>query len=724
MAWKERLATAHGVASEMRAEDESAADGCRSASRALRPADVRSARLLRQRFKLLLAWALLTAVLAPAAAGEEVARRRKLAVDACIADKLAGAELLRKSSDTVDKRSRALEKVQARAVCSMHPAQAVQWPHFKVARFANAHRLTYHPAQRRGAPFTSADTPIASTGEAAAVEDASERGPRGIMKTFPQFAFSSDGHSFAADAFLHDAGLGETGEGGVVLTPPDVRGRGAGAAQRDDSSGRSGGGVVAIILSSNLEETPAPMPLRCSFATGDDAGTTVGVPQQWYATVETPAELHLFGTRYAQPEGASKGDHYEFMHVYTILCPLPAEFVLRVAGPTPAHGKEGEIVDGARLSLRYYHMDTDNATTAKDVAWMQPLTFRDMRIAPSPAAPPAMVDCAMCLSGVFGIGGGRFLPEYIEYHRALGVGLFEFFDMDSSGAAATQLEGYARSGVVRLRDWSAVPGVQGFVQKRPPGMAPWKETDEKHAMTRVMQWRHMQLWYQGHLVTHNLCYWTLRRRAKYILINDIDEVLALWRKPHTLQRVLMPWMERAHNESGGRIRGFSLENRVAPPNLISAAQLGGQRPANGSCDDDCELLSQSLLAALTHEQIRTTHNVGTYHDGRWKYMLRVAEEDNRAHVHPIYIHAIYFSFPAAMADVLDRVMTLVPTYVAYLRHLVPYPRLAKPPSDFDFPTRGYGFKPLPKAPILSAMRVRVALRRAGETRARGLQECV
>ena len=149
-------------------------------------------------------------------------------------------------------------------------------------------------------------------------------------------------------------------------------------------------------------------------------------------------------------------------------------------------------------------------------------------------------------------------------------------------------------------------------------------------------------------------------------------------------------------------------------------KLGGQRPANGSCDD-CELLSQSLLAALTHEQIRTTHNVGTYHDDGSTCCASRKRITGRTYIRILSRH---ISPSDDIADVLDRVMTLVPTDVAYLRHLVPYPRLARPPSDFDFPTRGYGFKPLPKAPILSAMRVRVALRRACETRARGLQECV
>ena len=101
--------------------------------------------------------------------------------------------------------------------------------------------------------------------------------------------------------------------------------------------------------------------------------------------------------------------------------------------------------------------------------WMPPLKFRDMRVPPPSTAMPESqegapphepeISLAMCLGGVFGVGGGRYLPEYIEYHRALGVERFEFFDMGSTGAAAKILEGYARSGILRLHNWATLPGV-------------------------------------------------------------------------------------------------------------------------------------------------------------------------------------------------------------------------------------------------------------------------
>ena len=121
------------------------------------------------------------------------------------------------------------------------------------------------------------------------------------------------------------------------------------------------------------------------------------------------------------------------IHAYTILCPAPSTLLRDALPPPPRAGEEGSVVPSMRLSLVYGDASSgDSAEASSDdgaqsIAWMQPITFRDMRM-PRPSrspGPPAQVDLAMCLSGVFGIGGGRFLPEYIEYHRALGVGLFE-----------------------------------------------------------------------------------------------------------------------------------------------------------------------------------------------------------------------------------------------------------------------------------------------------------
>ena len=191
-------------------------------------------------------------------------------------------------------------------------------------------------------------------------------------------------------------------------------------------------GVVAVILSSDRKDTPAPMPLRCRFTlesgTTQEGGTLHtardGGPT---SIVETPADMHLFGTRFGQ------GGHHYSIHAYTILCPAPSTLLRDALPPPPRAGEEGSVVPSMRLSLVYDDASSgDSAEASSDdgarsIAWMQPITFRDMRM-PRPSrlpGPPAQVDLAMCLSGVFGIGGGRFLPEYIEYHRALGVGRFE-----------------------------------------------------------------------------------------------------------------------------------------------------------------------------------------------------------------------------------------------------------------------------------------------------------
>ena len=273
-------------------------------------------------------------------------------------------------------------------------------------------------------------------------------------------------------------------------------------------------------------------------------------------------------------------------------------------------------------------------------------------------------------------------------HTFVGVGSSQYFDLDSGGGAVKQLEGYAREGVLRLHDWAAVPGKLTY--KRPTyakgnidltwGRMGWKE----------MNWIG---WYQGQTLTRQVCYWSLRRRAKYMLINDIDEILVLWRPPHTFQQTLMPWAERVHAESGGAIRGFSLLNIVTPPNLVGVPWT----TANSSAAE--RLAEQSVLGSVRYQ--KNTYETGRYINGHWKYILRVAEEDGRAILPPIWFHSIFYAPSYTnMTDLLDRMMVLVPETDGHLRHLVPFPRLSD--KDDVFPDRGYSIKPLPD-PLVSAM---------------------
>lgn len=504
----------------------------------------------------------------------------------------------------------------------------------------NANRTRYHPAAslREGAPFSGG---VGVESRVAPVAD--------DPTVLHQFAFSSDGRSFAVDAYLHDAGLGEIGESG---------GGGAGAGQEGavqsefidrsilEARGRarrgSGGGVIAIVLASDRrEEVPSPVPLVCKFTADgvrEDAQTLV---------VHAPAELRLFGSIYAPPWNATFKD-FRAMHAYTILCPVPADFVRVAMGPAPPSGEEGGIVAGVQVSLVY------NVRAEGGVAdvWMPPLDFRDMRVPPpstsmpesQESAPPhePEISLAMCLGGVFGVGGGRYLPEYIEYHRALGVERFEFFDMGSTGATAKILEGYARSGILRLHNWATLPGVD-FLATMYEGDA--------YPTTQRMGWNNLTHYAQGQTLTRQICYWTLRRRARYVIFNDIDEVLAVWRPPHTFQQVLMPWMEEVHNRTS-EVVGFSLKNKVAPPNLVGEGQLyDGHTTAlhtdGGDDHDEGGALGHSLLYRADYESER--QNDGSeyarlrYVYGRWKYVLRTLEEDGIALQGTIWYHSIYNS---------------------------------------------------------------------------------
>ena len=312
-------------------------------------------------------------------------------------------------------------------------ARARAWPPFEIGPWANKRREDYCGVERPGAPFAREDGAAASTRP---------------EKIFHQFAFSADGHSYVVDAYLHDGGLGESGHGGVYFQEKDslatlFDNAGAGDASRSARSsgggaaaGRPAGsgtdGVVAVILSSDLKDTPAPMPIRCRFTSESDTakGGTTHTTRDGGSTLilETPADMHIFGTRYAKTNG------HLAIQTYTILCPTPSTLLRDALPPPPRKGEEGSVVRGVWLSLVCDDASAGDSGAgassddgAQSIAWMQPITFRDMRMPPSGSdeAPPAQVDLAMCLSGVFGVGGGRFLPEYIEYHRALGVGRFE-----------------------------------------------------------------------------------------------------------------------------------------------------------------------------------------------------------------------------------------------------------------------------------------------------------
>ena len=113
----------------------------------------------------------------------------------------------------------------------------------------------------------------------------------------------------------------------------------------------------------------------------------------------------------------------------------------------------------------------------------------------------------------------------------------------------------------------------------------------------------------------------------------------------------MPWMEEIHNRTS-EVVGFSLKNKVAPPNLVGEGQLyDGHTTAlhmdGGDDHDEGGALGHSLLYRADYESER--QNDGSeyarlrYAYGRWKYVLRTLEEDGIALQGTIWYHSIYNS---------------------------------------------------------------------------------
>lgn len=113
----------------------------------------------------------------------------------------------------------------------------------------------------------------------------------------------------------------------------------------------------------------------------------------------------------------------------------------------------------------------------------------------------------------------------------------------------------------------------------------------------------------------------------------------------------MPWMEEVHNRTS-EVVGFSLKNKVAPPNLVGEGQLydGHAIPLHMDAGDDHEeggALGHSLLYRADYES--EWQNDGSVYArlrhvyGRWKYVLRTLEEDGIALQGTIWHHSIYNS---------------------------------------------------------------------------------
>eukprot|EP01062_Namystynia_karyoxenos_P015420 TRINITY_DN1558_c1_g1_i1.p1 TRINITY_DN1558_c1_g1~~TRINITY_DN1558_c1_g1_i1.p1 ORF type:complete len:620 (+),score=151.65 TRINITY_DN1558_c1_g1_i1:219-1862(+) len=389
---------------------------------------------------------------------------------------------------------------------------------------------------------------------------------------------------------------------------------------------------VTILAAAPAERRPVPDDLWCD----------------WGQHGKTRVDVNLFGTRFENIGHPHFGGNvFEDLNNFVMRCDMPS-------GGSPG---EVSLVSGDGR-------------------------FRISRLTveqPEPWPEEPAVNLRLCTSGVWGLGGARFITEYLEHARRMGFDGIEYYSFDASGTKVHRkvLEHYVRSGWMRLHDWSPCFGTDT------PGH-PWQSFES-------VGWSRLRNWQHGQILTRNDCYWRNRRRANYILITDIDELPWAPTPPHHIYPEVTQWAEAQYRRSQGRIVGFSLKNHVWPPHLSKETE------------------GRPLLARLLYEQEREVcpYNCGKHHQGRWKWMLRTRDEADVPIVHSLWYHAITHTYVDAEyryyngTHLVDH-MVLIPPERAKLRHMVSWKRMAA--EGASYPDKGYVRSPLPESVVEDAQR--------------------
>eukprot|EP01065_Artemidia_motanka_P001772 TRINITY_DN10829_c0_g6_i1.p1 TRINITY_DN10829_c0_g6~~TRINITY_DN10829_c0_g6_i1.p1 ORF type:complete len:614 (+),score=145.21 TRINITY_DN10829_c0_g6_i1:61-1842(+) len=393
---------------------------------------------------------------------------------------------------------------------------------------------------------------------------------------------------------------------------------------------------VVILAAAPAERMPVPDDLECHWRGG-------GV---------TKVTTNVFGTRFERISHPKFGGNvFEDLNNFVMRCDVPRSGLSSALSLSSSSSRSFRVVD-----------------------------LRVTEAEPWPEKPEAHL--TLCTSGVWGLGGARFITEYLEHSRRMGVDFVDYYSFDGSAAPLHKrvLEHYVRTSWMRLHDWSPCFGSDT------PG----------HAFSRFEQvgWSRLRNWQHAQIFTRNDCYWRNRRRSDYIIITDIDELPWAPTPPHRIYPDVTSWADSVHRASGGDIVGFSLKNHVWPPHFQPETE------------------GRPLLGRLLYEQEAEVcpYNCGEHHQGRWKWMLRTRDENDVPIVHSLWYHAISHTYVDGNYNYYNRThlrehMRLVPPERAKLRHMVNWKRM--PAKDAEYPDKGYIRSPLPVS-VVDEAQARIA----------------
>ena len=229
--------------------------------------------------------------------------------------------------------------------------------------------------------------------------------------------------------------------------------------------------------------------------------------------------------------------------------------------------------------------------------------------------------CLVCLAPLYEKDNVRWLIEWLELHKAMGVDAIQvpLYDKDESSVFYKVLKRYEKEGFIMLTDWS--PGASGGVT------------------------HYGQIYERGKILAWNRCYLENLDIADWMLFIDIDEV---WWSSQGLHFSLA-WMDLRFMETGKA--GFSARSvtvtsvfRRVPPTQRALCRL--------------------LLDIYDSVEAKPfcPANCGRYHHGREKYALRGRGSKELVMLWTHAIGGLDYSFADAKMELLGEEMATVRHY--------------------------------------------------------------
>ena len=391
---------------------------------------------------------------------------------------------------------------------------------------------------------------------------------------------------------------------------------------------RPGGPAVLALLGDGILPVQFPTPtsytssLVCDFAAAAVVATTTTKASVRFMRHKLSDSKRQYAFDYEHGSTPGGFTHNAgAMHTQLVLCPVPEGVAATFLAQ--ARARERSLSESKRSHNKRPEMEPLFATL-RDSGGGDVDTFSlsiprprytNLQLptrAPAARQPADGGNVLACLCPLYGIKGTRWLIEWIEYHRAIGVAHVHAYVNDVSKAARAALELYAREGFATLHDWS---------DKR------FREAhDGQKGGARFVPYERMKF----EMMTD--CALRALGRYAFALVLDIDELLAV---PAVAGAAAAPplagfarWATAQFDASGGAVWGFSVESKTSPPLYDDCrghheigAGAGGASAATATARDPFLMIER--IQAL-ERRCDPKHTCGKFHKGRQKFLLRTS----------------------------------------------------------------------------------------------------